>query len=81
MATEKPDRDLTLTAEAIEAFLASPRCAGPGNTYRAYAGVLSRLAGQLGAHRALADVARYTRPGLAAVTNATALLDPPQRHG
>lgn len=56
MATGKPDRDLVLIAEAIEAFLASPRCAGSGNTYRAYAGVLSRLAGQLGARRTLADV-------------------------
>lgn len=32
-------------------------------------------------HRSIRTVARYTRPGLAAVTDATALLDPPQRRG
>lgn len=30
-------------------------------------------------HRSIRTVARYTRPGLAAVTEATTLLDPPQR--
>lgn len=32
-------------------------------------------------HRSIRTVARYTRPGLAAVTVATELLDPPRRHG
>lgn len=45
-----------LITEAIEAFLASPRCASTPNTYRAYAGVLTRLADQLGTDRALADI-------------------------
>ena len=37
-------------AEAIDAFLSSPRVASP-NTRRAYAGVLDRLAAELGPHR------------------------------
>jgi integrase len=49
-------RDPTSICEAIEEFLASPRYTGSGNTYRAYAGVLALLAGQLGPNRALADV-------------------------
>lgn len=32
-------------------------------------------------HRSIRTAARYTRPGLAAVTQATELLDPPQRRG
>lgn len=32
-------------------------------------------------HRSIRTLARYTRPGLAAVTAATELLDPPQRRG
>jgi len=30
-------------------------------------------------HRSIRTVARYTRPGLAAITQATAILDPPHR--
>jgi len=42
-------------AEAAEAFLSSPRAASP-NTRRAYAGVIDRLAAELGPHRQLAAV-------------------------
>jgi len=42
-------------AEAADAFLSSPRAASP-NTRRAYAGVLDRLAAELGPHRQLAAV-------------------------
>ena len=42
-------------AEAADAFLSSPRVASP-NTRRAYAGVLDRLAAELGPHRQLAAV-------------------------
>jgi hypothetical protein len=56
MRGEECERDRMLVSEAIEAFLASPRCTGSGNTYRAYAGVLFRLANQLGTHRPLGDV-------------------------
>jgi integrase len=42
-------------AEAIGAFLSSPRVGSP-NTRRAYAGVLDRLAAELGPHRQLAAV-------------------------
>ena len=42
-------------AEAANAFLSSPRAASP-NTRRAYAGVLDRLATELGPHRQLAAV-------------------------
>ena len=45
---------VTLT-EAADAFLSSPRTASP-NTRRAYAGVLDRLAGELGPGRQLAAV-------------------------
>lgn len=41
---------------AVDAFLATPRCANP-NTHRAYADVLDRILDQLGPGRALADVA------------------------
>ncbi len=54
MSGGEPGRDVVLITGAVEAFLASPHCTGSGNTYRAYAGVLARLAGQLGAHRPLA---------------------------
>ncbi|MGH3196080.1 MAG: tyrosine-type recombinase/integrase [Streptosporangiaceae bacterium] len=47
----QPGRDPVPVTEAIETFLAIPRYAGPGNTYRAYAGVLFRLADHLGARR------------------------------
>ena len=42
-------------AEAADAFLSSPRAASP-NTRRAYAGVLDRLAAELGPGRQLAAV-------------------------
>jgi hypothetical protein len=42
-------------AEAADAFLSSPRAASP-NTRRAYAGVIDRLAAELGPHRQLAAV-------------------------
>ncbi len=42
-------------AEAADAFLSSPRVASP-NTRRAYAGVLDRLAADLGPGRQLAAV-------------------------
>jgi hypothetical protein len=42
-------------AEAADAFLSSPRAAGL-NTRRAYAGVLDRLAAEIGPGRPLADV-------------------------
>jgi integrase len=42
-------------ADAADAFLSSPRVASP-NTRRAYAGVLDRLAAELGPHRQLAAV-------------------------
>ena len=42
-------------AEAADAFLSSPRVASP-NTRRAYAGVIDRLAAELGPHRQLAAV-------------------------
>ncbi len=42
-------------AEAADAFLSSPRIASP-NTRRAYAGVIDRLAAELGPHRPLAAV-------------------------
>ena len=45
---------LTLV-EAADAFLSSPRAASP-NTRRAYAGVLDRLAAELGPRRQLATV-------------------------
>jgi hypothetical protein len=46
--------DVTL-AEAADAFLSSPRVGSP-NTRRAYAGVLDRLAAELGPGRQLAAV-------------------------
>jgi integrase len=42
-------------AEAADAFLSSPRAASP-NTRRAYAGVIDRLAAEIGPHRQLAAV-------------------------
>ena len=42
-------------AEAADAFLSSPRAASP-DTRRAYAGVIDRLAAELGPHRQLAAV-------------------------
>lgn len=45
-----------LVRDAVEAFLASPRCADSPNTRRAYAGVLYRVAELLGDYRALVDV-------------------------
>jgi hypothetical protein len=42
-------------AAAADAFLSSPRTASP-NTRRAYAGVIDRLAAELGPHRPLAAV-------------------------
>lgn len=42
-------------AGAAEAFLSSPRAASP-NTRRAYAGLIDRLAAELGPHRQLAAV-------------------------
>jgi integrase len=42
-------------ADAADAFLSSPRVDSP-NTRRAYAGVLDRLAAELGPHRQLGDV-------------------------
>ena len=45
---------VTLQA-AADAFLSSPRCENP-NTRRAYAGVVDKVIGQLGALRQLADV-------------------------
>jgi len=42
-------------AEAADAFLSSPRAGSP-NTRRAYAGVLDRLAAELGPHRQLGAV-------------------------
>jgi hypothetical protein len=46
---------VTLQA-AADAFLSSPRCEN-ANTRRAYAGVIDRIAVQLGSFRLLADVA------------------------
>jgi site-specific recombinase XerD len=56
MSDAATGRDPVLISEAIEAFLASPRYTGSGNTYRAYTCVLTHLADQLGSDRALADV-------------------------
>ena len=42
-------------ADAADAFLSSPRAASP-NTRRAYAGVIDRLAAELGPHRQLAAI-------------------------
>ena len=42
-------------AEAADAFVSPPRAADP-NTRRAYAGVIDRLAAELGPHRPLAAV-------------------------
>jgi hypothetical protein len=32
-------------------------------------------------HKSIRTVARYTKPGLTAITHATELLDPPRRRG
>jgi len=60
--TDKPAQDVTAIrggavtlAEAADAFLSSPRTAS-ANTRRAHAGVIDRLAAELGPHRPLAAV-------------------------
>jgi hypothetical protein len=60
--TDKPAQDVTAIrggavtlAEAADAFLSSPRTAS-ANTRRAHAGVIDRLAAELGPHRPLAGV-------------------------
>ena len=55
-------------AEAADAFLSSPRAASP-NTRRAYAGVLDRLAAELGPGRQLAAVPGDMEPHRAAVVS------------
>ena len=48
---------VTLQA-AADAFLSSPRCEN-ANTRRAYAGVIDRMAVQLGSEKAVAEQARH----------------------
>jgi len=53
---------VTLQA-ATDAFLSSPRCENP-NTRRAYAGVIDKVAGELGSARHLADVSDAEIPSI-----------------
>ena len=55
-ATAKAPRGAAVTLQAAaDAFLSSPRCEN-ANTRRAYAGVIDKIASQLGASRPLADI-------------------------
>ena len=63
-------------AEAADAFLSSPRADSP-NTRRAYAGVLDRLAAELGPGRLLAAVPGDEVAAHCAACGAKA----PRRHG
>jgi integrase len=55
-ATTKAPRGAAVTLQAAaDAFLSSPRCEN-ANTRRAYAGVIDKIASQLGASRPLADI-------------------------
>lgn len=60
-------QDPVSVAEAIEAFLATPRVNTSTNTHRAYTGVLHRIANQLGPTRALANI-DHTEIGAAITT-------------
>jgi hypothetical protein len=45
-----------LVIDAVEAFLAAPRCNQSAHTHRVYGDVLRRLAALIGAYRALVDI-------------------------
>jgi hypothetical protein len=64
-ATKAPRGAAVTLQAAADAFLSSPRCEN-ANTRRAYAGVIDKIASQLGASRPLADI---SNDDIAAVLN------------